>query len=92
MLNVERRYMIKEWYRMGWSVSDIARHSGHDRKTKGKVIADALLPAPVPKTPMAYREGRYGAFWFCPTRHENGIWCSCTMDPNGAVRPWEMAE
>jgi hypothetical protein len=56
----------------------------------GKTEGKAPL-CPVHKTPMAYREGRYGAFWSCPTKDENGIWCSCTMDPKGAVRPWEMA-
>jgi transposase len=33
MLPVERRFMIKELYRRGVSISDIARESGHDRKT-----------------------------------------------------------
>ena len=37
MLNVERRHMIKELYRMGWSLSEIARHTAHDRKTVRRV-------------------------------------------------------
>ena len=35
---------------------------------------------PVHKTPMAYREGKFGAFWSCPTRTSDGGWCSCTYD------------
>ena len=38
---------------------------------------------PVHKTPMAYREGRYGAFWSCPTRTADGGWCPCTIDVSG---------
>ena len=38
---------------------------------------------PVHKTPMAYREGRYGAFWSCPTREADGGWCTCTYEVNG---------
>lgn len=35
---------------------------------------------PVHKTPMRYRQGRYGAFWSCPTRLDDGNWCDCTID------------
>lgn len=42
MLCVEERFMIKEWYRQGLSVSEIARRSGHDRKTVRKVIRGPL--------------------------------------------------
>ena len=37
---------------------------------------------PVHKTPMAYREGRYGAFWSCPKRMDYGRWCDCTIEVN----------
>ena len=41
---------------------------------------------PVHKTPMAYREGKYGAFWSCPTKTSDGGWCNCTMDVDGQLR------
>jgi hypothetical protein len=37
---------------------------------------------PVHKTPMCYRQGRYGAFWSCPRRMPDGSWCECTFDVN----------
>jgi transposase len=46
MLDVERRYMIRDLYNRGLSISDIARCSGHDRKTVRKVIAAPLMPTP----------------------------------------------
>ena len=33
MLSVEERYMIKELHQAGVTISDIARQTGHDRKT-----------------------------------------------------------
>ena len=44
MLGVERRFMIKDMYRKGLSISEIARQTGHDRKTVRKVIKGKLLP------------------------------------------------
>jgi hypothetical protein len=32
--------------------------------------------------PMVLRQGRYGAFWSCPTRLPNGRWCTVTKDAN----------
>ena len=46
---------------------------------------------PIHKTPMAYREGRYGAFWSCPTRTSDGGWCNCTFDIDGLYRTDEVA-
>ncbi len=50
MLKVEDRFMIKELHQRGVSISDIARLTGHDRKTVRAVIAGPLLrqrrPAP----------------------------------------------
>jgi transposase len=46
MLRVEERFMIKEWYRQGLSVSEMARRSGHDRKTVRKVIHGPLEVKP----------------------------------------------
>jgi transposase len=42
MLNVEERFMIRDLYRKGVSISEIARQTGHDRKTIRKVIAEPL--------------------------------------------------
>ena len=59
-------------------------------KGNGKHKGEAPL-CPVHKTPMAYREGRYGAFWSCPTRTEDGGWCSCTFDVNGQLSTAKVA-
>lgn len=48
MLTVEDRFMIKDLYRAGVSVSDIARRTGHDRKTVRRSIAAPVLPAQPP--------------------------------------------
>lgn len=44
MLGVETRFMIKDMYRKGISISEIARQTGHDRKTVRKVINGELQP------------------------------------------------
>jgi transposase len=44
MLGVETRFMIKDMYRKGISISEIARQTGHDRKTVRKVIKRDLTP------------------------------------------------
>ncbi len=44
MLGVETRFMIKTMYRQGISISEIARQTGHDRKTVRKAIHGELLP------------------------------------------------
>jgi transposase len=53
MLGVETRFMIKELYRKGLSISEIARQTGHDRKTVRKAINGELIvkrkPAPMPR-------------------------------------------
>ena len=46
---------------------------------------------PVHKTPMAYREGRYGAFWSCPTRTSDEGWCNCTYDMQGTLITGKVA-
>jgi transposase len=37
MLKVEERFKIKDLHRRGLTISDIARITGHDRKTKGSL-------------------------------------------------------
>jgi transposase len=45
MLNVENGFMIKDLYRQGVSISEIARRTGHDRKTIRHIIQAPLMPA-----------------------------------------------
>ena len=45
MLDVEERFMIRELHRRGLSISEIARRTGHDRKSIRKVIKGRLEPA-----------------------------------------------
>jgi hypothetical protein len=34
--------------------------------------------------PLAYRQGRFGAFWSCPTRRPDGSWCTYTVQVSQA--------
>lgn len=43
MLTVEDRFVIKELYRTGVSISEIARLTGHDRKTIRRALTAPLL-------------------------------------------------
>jgi len=61
--------------------------NGNGKAKAGKRIDTAELAAqavaptcPVHEKPMVSRQGRYGAFWSCPTRLPNGRWCSVTQD------------
>jgi transposase len=44
MLQVEERFMIKDLAKQGLSISEIARRTGHDRKTVRVVIRGPLVP------------------------------------------------
>ncbi len=46
MLKVENRFMIKDLYRKGVTISDIARETGHDRKTIRAVLKGPVSPPP----------------------------------------------
>lgn len=46
MLKVETRFMIKDLYRQGVTISDIARTTGHDRKTIRAVLQGPVSPPP----------------------------------------------
>jgi len=48
MLNVERRFMIRELYRSGVTISDIARRTGQSRRTIRAIVKGPLCP-PVQK-------------------------------------------
>ena len=56
MLRVETRFMIKDMYGKGMSISEIARQTGHARKTVRKVIAGDLLPKRRPPQPARARK------------------------------------
>lgn len=68
MLNVESRFMIRDYHRKGLSISQIARLTGHDRKTIRQVLAQPLTHAPSPRQPktrkidphVAYLQQRIG--------------------------------
>lgn len=44
---------------------------------------DAVPLCPMHQRPMAFRQGRLGPFWSCPTRGANGRWCQVTMEVTG---------
>jgi len=46
MLKAERRFMIKELYRRGVTISEIARLSGHDRKTIRDIVHGPVCRLP----------------------------------------------
>ncbi len=46
MLNVESRFMITDLYRKGVTISEIARQTGHDRKTIRSVVQGPIQPPP----------------------------------------------
>jgi len=46
MLKVEDRFMIKDLHRRGMTISDIARTTGHDRKTIRAVLKGPVSPPP----------------------------------------------
>jgi transposase len=48
MLTVEERFVIKDLAHSGVSISEIARRTGHDRKTVRRAVQDPLLPPAVP--------------------------------------------
>lgn len=51
MVNVERRFMIRELYRKGVTISEIARRTGHDRKTIRAALQGPLQPATPHRAP-----------------------------------------
>lgn len=55
MLDVENRFMIKDLYRKGVSISDIARRTGCDRKTVRKIANSPLLLERAPRSVRAHK-------------------------------------
>jgi transposase len=46
MLNVEEFLMLRDLFNQGWSISEIARKTGHSRVTVRKYIRSQVLPKP----------------------------------------------
>jgi len=59
MLTLESQFMIKDLYRNGVSISDIARQTGYDRKTIRKSI---VTPLRTERTPCATRPHKLDPF------------------------------
>lgn len=55
MLTVEDRFVIKDLFRKGVSISEIARRTGHDRKTIRQVVTTPLLVSPADRPPRKRR-------------------------------------
>lgn len=51
MLRGEERFVIHDLYRKGVSISEIARQTGHDRKTVRSLLHQPVLPVPKPVMP-----------------------------------------
>lgn len=72
MLKLEMCFMIKQWYRQGWSISDIARHTGHDRKTVRKAVTEAPQTAPKPRPERTRKLDPYVSY--LQKRMDEGVW------------------
>lgn len=62
MLNVEERFMIKDLQRRGVSISEIARLTGHDRKTIRQVLKEPVTPVPRPRQKKIRKIENYTAY------------------------------
>ena len=59
MLTVEEHFVIKELYRRGVSISEIARRTGHDRKTIRQRLTAPLLAEQAPHAPRTCKIDPY---------------------------------
>lgn len=59
MLTIEERFMIKDLYRTGVSISEIARRTGHDRKTIRSLLQAPVVPVRPPRTRAAHKIDPY---------------------------------
>lgn len=53
MLILKDRFMIKQMYDEGVSISEIARQTGHDRKTIRSIVNEPLVKVPEPRAPRS---------------------------------------
>ena len=73
MLALEERFMIREMYRKGVSISEIARRTGRDRKTIRQVVnAPELAPARQPRQVKACKIDPY--IPYLEQRMAEGVW------------------
>jgi hypothetical protein len=70
MLKVGDRFVIKDMHRRGVTISEIARITGHDRKTIRTVLNGPVNP-PLQKrqTRVKKLDPRPRAFWTTPSTH-----------------------
>lgn len=66
-----------------WGKAGSGRSDGQARKGRRVDTVEQARQAVAPRcpehqTPMAYRQGRYGAFWSCPRKQPDGSWCEHT--------------
>jgi hypothetical protein len=63
-----------------------AKSSGHApvvKRIETVAQVDAIPRCPMHQRPMAFRQGRMGPFWSCPTRKPDGRWCQVTQEVTG---------
>ncbi len=72
MLVIEARFMIKDMYRKGVSISEIARRTGRDRKTIRQIVtAPGLAVEPAPRKPKPCKIDPY--IPYLEQRMEEGV-------------------
>jgi hypothetical protein len=68
-----------------WQGATSAKGNGEMKASQQTATPEGALDAnpprcPVHGRPMVHRQGRFGAFWSCPTRQLNGSWCQVTRE------------
>ncbi len=71
MLKVEQRFMIKDLYRRGVTISEIARVTGYDRKTIRAIVNGPVSPPPQKRKARAKKLGPFVSF--LEKRIEEGV-------------------
>jgi len=60
-----------------WQAARNGQANGHAPAAKE---SDSAVPhCPEHHKPLKFRQGRFGAFWSCPTRQPDGSWCTHTQ-------------
>lgn len=75
MLRVEDRFMIKNMHRRGMAISDIARVTGHDRKTIRAIVNGPVNPLPQKRKGRAKKLDRFVPY--LEKRMDEGVF-NCT--------------
>jgi hypothetical protein len=66
--------------RTGQTTGQTNGHASAEKRSAPAAQAPADAPlCPEHERPLAYRQGRFGAFWSCPTRRPDGSWCTYTV-------------